>query len=115
MEALTHPAIIAALRDQIAAWRTSSGAGCAAAEIPLLFEAGLELLTDRIVVVTSAEATQIARLRARLGVDEAEARRQIAAQWPLGEKIARADVVITTDVSLEDTRRQVMALWEESA
>ena len=115
LESLTHPAIIAGLREQIALWRTSDEAPAASAEIPLLFEAHLERLVDRIVVVSCAAITQVARLQARLGVDEAEARRQIASQWPLAEKIARADVVITTDNSLEDTRRQVEALWEELA
>ena len=112
LERLTHPAIIAGLRAQISSWHKSSEARAAAAEIPLLFEAGLETLVDRVVVVSCAEATQIARLQARLNVDEAEARRQLAAQWPLAEKVARADVVITTDGDLEDTRRQVEALWE---
>jgi dephospho-CoA kinase len=112
LEALTHPAIIAALAEQVAAWRPSSEAPAAAAEIPLLFEAGLTALVGTVVVVACAEAAQVARLRARLGADEAEARRLIQAQWPLSEKIARADVVITTDGDLADTRRQVGALWE---
>lgn len=114
LETLTHPAIIAALRAQIALLRASDRAPAAAAEIPLLFEASLERLVDRIVVVTCAHFTQVARLRARIGADEVEARRLIAAQWSLTEKVARADVVITTDGGLEDTRRQVGALWRGS-
>ncbi|MBV9849788.1 MAG: dephospho-CoA kinase [Armatimonadetes bacterium] len=112
LESLTHPAIIAALTAQVAEWHHQSGTGLAAAEIPLLFEAGLEALTDHIVVVSCAAETQVARLRERLGGDETEARRVAAAQWPLAQKVARAHTVITTDVGLEDTRRQVMALWE---
>ncbi len=112
LEGLTHPAIIAALQSQIAAWHESDKAPAAAAEIPLLFEAGLEALVDKIIVVTCAEHVQIARLRDRLGIDEAEARRQIAAQPPLMKKVAKADVVITTDGALKDTRRQVEALWK---
>ena len=112
LEALTHPPIIAALRAQIAEWRASGNAPAAAAEIPLLFEAGLERGVDQIVVAVCAEDLQKARLIARDGLSEAEAQRQIAAQWPLSEKIARADVVITTDAGWEDTRRQVEALWE---
>ncbi len=112
LEALTHPPIIEALRWQIAEWRASSAAPAAAAEIPLLFEAGLEKDVDAVLVVSCAEAAQQARLCARDGISGEEARRQIAAQWPLLEKIARADVVIMTDQRLEDTRRQVAALWE---
>ena len=55
LEALTHPAIIGALQDQIAEWHASDTARTAAAEIPLLFEVGLETLADENVVVACAE------------------------------------------------------------
>ena len=112
LEALTHPPIIEALRRQIAEWRASSAAPAAAAEIPLLFEAGLEDDVDEVVVVSCAESVQQSRLCARDGISQEEAQRQIAAQWPLSEKVARAGFVITTDHGLEDTRRQALALWE---
>ncbi len=111
LEALTHPAIIAALELQITEWH-NAGPGIAIAEIPLLFEADLERLVDAVVVVACGEANQIARLQIRQGIGAAEARRQIAAQWPISAKIARADVVIMTDGSLEDTRRQVQEFWD---
>ncbi len=111
LESLTHPAIIAALRRQISDWHEAEGR-CAAAEIPLLFEADLVSLPDRVIVVACGEAVQIARMRARIGVSEEEARERLSAQWPLAQKIARADVVVTTDGDLEDTRRQVEALWK---
>ncbi len=113
LEALTHPPIIAALRAQIAEWRQSGTARAAAAEIPLLYEVGSAHDLDSVVVAACAGPVQAARLRARDGIGEAEAQRQIAAQWPLAEKIARADFVISTDFGLEDTRRQVAALWEK--
>ena len=113
LEALMHPPIIAALRAQIATWRVSDAAKAAAAEIPLLFEAGLENDVDEVVVVICAEAMQAARLRKRDDIDAAEAQRQIAAQWPLAEKAARADAIVTTDGGLEETRRQVEQLWNQ--
>ncbi len=112
LEALTHPPIIAALRAQIAEWRASGTARAAAAEIPLLFEVGSQHDLDQVVVAACAAPVQIARLRTRDGIEVAEAERQVAAQWPLSEKVARADYVISTDEGLEDTRRQVAALWE---
>lgn len=111
LEALTHPPIIAALQEQISVWRTSGEAPAAAAEIPLLFEAKLERFVDVIVVAACSEDLQVSRLRTRMGIDEAGARRLIAAQWPLAEKAARADVVVRTGDGLEDTRRQVEAFW----
>ncbi len=49
---------------------------------------------------------QIARLVAR-GLTEPTARQRLAAQWPTDEKAARADFVIRTDGTFEDTDRQV--------
>jgi dephospho-CoA kinase len=48
----------------------------------------------------------------RSGMNEADARRRIAAQWPLAEKVRRADFVIRTDGAVEDTRRQARTVWE---
>ena len=113
LEALTHPAIIAALWEQIALWRALDEAPAAAAEIPLLFEAKLEWLVDSIVVVTCLPSDQVSRMLVRGDVSEAEVHRRIAAQWPLSKKEARADYLITAnDWGLEDTRHQVEALWE---
>ena len=111
LEALTHPAIIAALNQQFALWRLLPNPRAGAAEIPLLFEAKLEQSVDTIIVVTCVETTQITRLCQRLNLSDADARQMLAAQWPLAEKVARADFVITTDNGFDDTRRQVDALW----
>ena len=114
LEALTHPAIIGALRTQIALWRASDEAPAAAAEIPLLFEANLERMVDRIVVVTCSRSDQISRMLIRTSSTEEEVYRQINAQMPLAKKEARADYLITTedfDVGMDDTRRQVESLW----
>ena len=112
LESLTHPAIIAALREQTAHWRVSNEARAAAAEIPLLFEAGLESLMDIIVVATCPQPVQIARMLARGRFSVEEVQRQLAAQWPLAEKEAHADFLITTAGGEQDTRRQVEALWK---
>ena len=113
LESLTHPAIIAALKAQIEEWQSYSTARACAVEIPLLFETNLQYLVDKIIVVSCTEDKQIARLRLRQsGISESKARTMIATQWPLAEKIARANYVITTDGDRDDTRRQVQALWD---
>lgn len=117
LEALTHPAIIAALAAQAKTWRPLPTPRAAALEIPLLFEAGLEWLVDRIVVVSCDESTQISRLLQRPGMTETEAHRILAAQWPLSKKAARADFVVTSGGldGLESARCQVQALWDQLA
>ena len=98
LEALTHPAIIAALQAQIAAWRASDEAQAAAAEIPLLFEAGLERLVDAIVVVACSESTAnraLAGTRWALTRPRRSVRLPRSGRWP--KKRSGPMLIITTD------------------
>ena len=79
----------------------------AIADIPLLYEVGRDKDFDLVIVTACAPEAQVARNVAR-GITEADARRRLAAQWPLDEKVARADFVIHTDGSHEETDQQVM-------
>lgn len=82
-------------------------------DIPLLFEEGYDTDCDLVVVVQVSPATELSRLIARNGYSKAAAQARIAAQLPLKTKVARADVVIDNDGSLEQTRRQVAQLVED--
>ena len=110
LEAIVHPAVRAA----IAAWgedQARGGAAISVAEIPLLFENRREPDFDRVVVTACAEDEQVRRVTARSGLSEADVRRRIAAQLPLAEKVRRAQYVIWTDGSLDDTRRRADEVW----
>ena len=111
LEAILHPAVYRA----IGAWmraRLEEGAAVAVAEIPLLYETGHEGDFDCVVVTACDGEEQLRRTVGRSGIDEAEARRRIAAQWPLDEKVRRADFVIRTNGTVEETRRQARSVWE---
>ncbi|HEX7137451.1 MAG TPA: dephospho-CoA kinase, partial [Vicinamibacterales bacterium] len=77
--------------------------------VPLLFETGGATDYDRIVVTACAPARQVERLVER-GLTEAASLQRMAAQLPTEEKTARADFVVNTDGSFEDTDRQVAEL-----
>ncbi len=115
LEALTHPEIIRRLRARIEEARNqpSSEREVIAVEIPLLFEAGLEQLVDRILVVASEQEQQIQRLKKRMDWPEEMLQKVISAQWPLEEKKARADWVIDNNGSLAEVEEQVTRLWEQ--
>ena len=81
----------------------------AIADIPLLYEVHRHKDFDAVVVVACNPETQLRRLLDR-GMSEPEARQRLAAQLRLDDKIARADYVIRTDGSFEETDRQVQAL-----
>ncbi|KAF1686023.1 dephospho-CoA kinase [Pseudoxanthomonas broegbernensis] len=96
LEAITHPAIRAALE---AGCRAAPGPYAIAA-IPLLAEAGgctAYPWLDRILVVDAPVELQHARLMLRDGVDESLASRMIAAQAPRQARLAIADDVLLND------------------
>jgi dephospho-CoA kinase len=76
-----------------------------------LYETGHEADFDCVVVTVCDGEEQVRRTVGRSSLSEADARRRIAAQWPLAEKARRADFVIRTDATVEETRRQARAVW----
>jgi dephospho-CoA kinase len=115
LEAIIHPAVYEAMRvwfDDLK--RAGAGAPAVAiAEIPLLFETGREGEFDEVVVTACGAGEQAERLMARDDVGEGDARRRVAAQWPLDEKVRRAGHVIDTSGSIEDTRTEVERVWRD--
>jgi dephospho-CoA kinase len=79
----------------------------AVADIPLLFETGGQGAYDAVVVTACDPEAQVRRIVARDRVSESEARQRLAAQLPIDEKVLRADFVIRTDGTHEETDRQV--------
>ena len=110
LEDIIHPAV----RSAIDAWfeSISDSAPVAIADIPLLFETGRQGEFDVVIVTACDPLTQIRRVMARDDVSEAEARARVAAQLPIEEKVRRADHVINTDGSFEETNRQVRSVYE---
>jgi dephospho-CoA kinase len=110
LEAIIHPAVYSRIRE----WSANLPAGTrlSIADIPLLFETGQEHQFDTVIVCACAPAEQIRRIQARDRLSEAEARDRLNAQWPIEEKVARADHVIRTDGAMDDTREQVRRVYE---
>jgi dephospho-CoA kinase len=110
LEAITHPAV----RERIVARVADAGRrGVPVVVIDAikLIEGGLAEQCDAVWVVTCTPEQQLARLMARTGFGEAEARQRIAAQPSQAERVARANLVIDNSGSLEATRAQVDAAW----
>ena len=111
LEALVHPMV----RTEIASFFDEAekrGETVAAAEIPLLFETGHDYGLDVVIVAAVDDATQRRRALARPGMIVEKLEAILARQTPQDEKKARADYVIDTGVSLDDTYRAVDALLD---
>ena len=104
LEALIHPAVA---KEREAFLAAHAGAPLVLLDVPLLFEAGGWRDVDRIAVVSAPAAVQRERVLARPGMTAEKLDRILARQLPDEEKRARADFVIDTGTSLEETRRAV--------
>ncbi len=106
LEAITHPRIAALsaerMRDAVAA-----GAERVFYEAALLVETGRHRDFDALWVVTAPPAAQIDRILARDGLSRAAAEARLAAQLPMDDKVALADVVIDNGGDREALERRV--------
>ena len=81
-------------------------------DIPLLTKEGRGKIMDKIVVVYASEQSQLKRLEEK-GMSREEAKKRIASQLPLSEKVKFADFVIHNDGSFEETKRQVEQIYAQ--
>ncbi|NOQ67043.1 MAG: dephospho-CoA kinase [Desulfobacterales bacterium] len=81
-------------------------------EVPLLYEVHWEDLFDTVVVVYAEDETCLNRLMDRDGLDRATAAKELKSQWPLSEKVMKADHVIDNNGLLSDTVCHVEHLAE---
>lgn len=105
LEAIVHPDVYRRILDWAA--KLPPETPVAMADIPLLFETGHQHEFDQVVVCACDPEEQLRRVMTRDGLSEPDARARLASQWPIGEKVARADYVIRTDGSHQETDRQV--------
>jgi len=110
LESIVHPAVYRAIAAGLRGFELLGGAPFAVVDIPLLFETGHESDFSQVIVAACPADLQLKRLIER-GLSEAAARQRLAAQMPAAEKAARADHVIDTSGTLEETDRQVERLW----
>ena len=110
LETIVHPAVT---RRREAFLDTHANAPLVLFDIPLLFEKGGATFVDTVVVVSAPADVQRDRALARKGMTEAKLDDILAVQLPDADKRARADHVIDTGTTLDDTRAQVQALVDK--
>lgn len=108
LESILHPLILGRIREAV---RTAEGRLFLCA--PLLYECGLETLCDSVWCAYIPEEEQIRRLRERDGISREQALAKVRSQMPAAEKAARADLVIRTDGTPEESRALVLKALEQ--
>jgi dephospho-CoA kinase len=111
LEQIVHPAV-RRLRADALARLEESGERIVVADIPLLYEVGMERDFDVVVVVHASARTRLRRLIEDRGLDPAGARRMVDSQMPSERKRERADVVIDNEGTVEELERRAREVWE---
>jgi dephospho-CoA kinase len=109
LESLLHPEVGAALKRTYEEICHNPLYALFVAEIPLLFEAGME--KDFDVVLTVACKPELAKGRFSGTPDDFQQRNQL--QMPLDEKIQKSTFVIYNNGSLEELQTQISTLFNE--
>ena len=106
LEAIVHPAVHRATAAGLRAFELTGDYPIAVVDVPLLYETAGDKRFDRVIVTTCPVAMQLTRMQER-GLTEEAARQRIGAQLPSEQKTVRADFVVDTSGSFEETDRQI--------
>jgi len=104
---ITHPRIIEEIEQRI----NDAESGVIVLDAPLLLEAGLRHLVDRVVVVRTSAAKCAERAVCR-GADMQRIRNIIDSQMPAEKKEELADHIIDNNGDMEKTKEGVDKLWQ---
>jgi dephospho-CoA kinase len=111
LEAILHPRI-RALRDAWMREQDAAGEPLVVAEIPLLFEVGMEGEFDAVILIDAPEEERLRRLIEERGLTERAARSIMDAQMPSAQKRSRADFVLDNGGTREELEDRALALLD---
>lgn len=108
---LIHPLVMAGKKSTIRRLEKKGEHKIFVSEAALTIESGFVAFFDKVVVVRCPERLQVERLMKRDGITRREARQRVNSQMPAGEKAKRADYIIDTSGSLEETAAQANTVY----
>jgi dephospho-CoA kinase len=100
---IVHPVVVKAIKRGIKTTRRN----IVILDVPLLFEAGLAGLADKVVVVKADRQAQLGRVLKKTSLSKKDILMRIKAQMPLPAKIRKADFVIDNSGTRNQTKKQV--------
>jgi len=109
---IIHPAVISEIRKQIALKRRCA-CDVIIIDAPLLIEAKLISLVDRLVVVKAKREVQIRRIKEKMNLSKSEILKRINNQIPIRDKLTFADYVIDNSSSFSNAEKQVRDIWNK--
>ena len=110
LEELTTKQVVKIIADRVEELRKSAEYAIIFVDAPLLFEAGVDAMTDLVWMVTADDEVRIARVMARDGASREDVLRRMANQMSNEEKIARSQEVIDNSQGKDELYQQIEAL-----
>ena len=104
LEAIVHPAVH---HERTRFIMENGQAPALLFDIPLLFETGGDAAFDKVIVVSAGSELQRQRVLSRPGMTQEKFEQILERQMPDAEKRARADFIVDTSGTLDETRAQV--------
>jgi dephospho-CoA kinase len=111
LEGIIHPRVFAEFQGMIAVKTRNDGAGYVVLDVPLLFEAGFEVLCDRVIVVCADEETRIKRIIRRDGLTADEAALRVKARKTNPADYARENDLIVSNNGAEEELLAKVRQW----
>ncbi len=112
LEGLLHPLVLEEMQKLFDELAGQDAEKIVVIEIPLLFEKAYSGRFHRTVTVYTDEATALKRLEAK-GIGKESARMRLGVQMPIEEKMRKSDFIINNNGTLEETERQVRAVFDQ--
>ncbi|MGB9700565.1 MAG: dephospho-CoA kinase [Thermodesulfobacteriota bacterium] len=112
LESFVHPWILAEFLEKLKELTLKAENKIIQVLVPLLFEANLQHLFHKTLLVYIPSELQIERLMKRDQITRDLAVKMLAAQWPIDEKRRWADFLIDNSGPLSETEKQVQKIWQ---
>ena len=115
LESLTTAEVVRLIAEAVVQLRNCGKYDIIFVDAPLLFEAGVDQLTDLVWMVSADEEIRIARVMARDQISREDVLQRIANQMDNTEKIRRSQEVIDNSQGKDELYQQVEALLKKYA
>lgn len=109
---IVHPEVIRVIKREI---KTAGKSAVVVVDAPLLIEARLLNIVDKLVVVRSTKKRQIDRCIKKFRIKRPEVLKRIRSQMSMQRKVKMADFVVDNDRTRPETIDQVRKVWKEVA
>ena len=111
LNAIVHPEILRGIADTLDSLRGTDE--IVVLDAALVVELGLDAGCDALIVVISRPAARRARLVHQRGMSIEDVEARMSAQASEEELLARADIVVRNDGTLEDLENEARRVWRE--